>query len=175
VPYYCAADAAASGFVQYARRSAAGWRTRTDDRPRGRKTAGPCGGRPCDDDCGCGSDADADSDGQRSDGEFIGTLAAAAAVGHRPEREWARRGLCGDPAADWHRYGDDSDSTADDGVVTVEWTTEIVATDVRRTRPRGESVFRYRLFTSKSSKPYPGGGACDFQNLPTRQSSVRPS
>lgn len=73
-----------------------------------------------------------------SDGEFIGALAAAAAEGHDPDREWMRHGSDGDPTADWDRY----DSSDSDSVVvelddenTLEWTAEIVATDLRHGPP----------------------------------------
>lgn len=81
-----------------------------------------------------GSDSDQMDD---SDGEFIGALAAAAVAGHDPDREWMQRSSDGDPTADWDRYeSSDSDSAAvaaDDGNA-IEWTAEIVASDLRHGR-----------------------------------------
>lgn len=116
----------------------------------GNGSGGCCGPATDDDDDGGGgggsdggcSDSDSDAD---SDGEFVGALAAAAAVGHDPDREWDRLGAAGDPVADWERSGDRSDSAdsaaeesgreAADGADAVEWTTEIVAADLRRSGP----------------------------------------
>lgn len=85
---------------------------------------------------------DSNSDDQEcSDGEFIGALAAAAAIGHDPEREWMFRGSAGDPIAHWDQYDSDSDSfnadarAAADNDIILEWTTEILAGDIRRTQP----------------------------------------
>lgn len=100
------------------------------------------------------TDGDANSDGQDSDGEFIGTLAVAAVVGHDPEREWAERGLSGNPVADWDRYSDDNDSVtdddddnggSDDDDIMIEWTTEIVATELGRTRSRRNGKFSFEV------------------------------
>lgn len=108
-------------------------------------SAGGNGGSSCcctDDDRSGGSDADGDggcsnSDDADSDGEFIGALAAAAAVGHDPDREWEQLGAAGDPVADWERLDSDSaDSAAEPTRAdAAEWTTEIVATDLRRRCP----------------------------------------
>lgn len=175
VPYYCAAEAAASGFVQCIHKSPGGWWTRKKNqrrakrnkrkkrRPRqqseqavavnkrrsssagGNANHSGCYASTTDDDGGGEDDdnnGDSNSDGenshsddQESDGEFIGALAAAAAFGHDPDREWTRYGTAGNPVADWDQYESDSDSTLDDtndDSDVVEWTVEIVATDLRR-------------------------------------------
>jgi len=80
---------------------------------------------------------DGNSDGQESDGEFIGALAAAAVVGHHPEREWMQHGITGDPVSDWDRFDSESSESATEDVAvavsdSIEWTAEIVATDLRR-------------------------------------------
>lgn len=88
---------------------------------------------------------DSNSDDQDSDGEFIGALAAAAIVGNDPYREWSLQRTSGDPVADWERHDSDSDSVIDDyddDEDLVEWTNEIVATDLRRKR-----LFRNGKFT----------------------------
>ncbi|VVC45702.1 Hypothetical protein CINCED_3A013429 [Cinara cedri] len=83
---------------------------------------------------------DSTSDDQDSDGEFIGALAAAATVGTDPYREWSLQRSSGDPVVDWERCDSDSDSVVtvdnydDDDNNLVEWTNEIVATDLRRKR-----------------------------------------
>lgn len=88
-------------------------------------------------------DVGSDSDDQDSDGEFIGALAAAAAVGHDPDREWTGS-AGGDPTADWEQWGSSSASGSDGDAdlansahrrQAIEWTAEIVATDLRRTCP----------------------------------------
>lgn len=173
VPYYCAAEAAASGFVQCVHKSPGGWWTRKKNQRRTkknkRKTRRPrqqneqaiamnrhrsssaggnvnhssCYTSTTDDDDGDEddeNDGDSGSDGgnshsdQESDGEFIGALAAAAAFGHDPDREWTRHGTAGNPVADWDQYDSDSDSAFDDtnDSDVVEWTVEIAATDLRR-------------------------------------------
>ncbi|XP_060846942.1 uncharacterized protein LOC132926589 isoform X2 [Rhopalosiphum padi] len=106
-------------------------------------SAGPNGYTVTDDENSYGSDSgsnsdhsQSNSDEQESDGEFIGALAAAASFGQDPDREWLQRGSAGDPVADWDRYDCESDSSAepnDDNMV--EWTTEIMATDIRRKQP----------------------------------------
>lgn len=177
IPYYCAAEAAASGFVQYVHKSPGGWWTRTKNKrgrrrhrnmkrkPNGkitttidRRRSSSAGGNGCtitddenSDGSGSGSNSDlgeSNSDEQDSDGEFIGVLAAAAAFGQDPDREWSQRGNAGDPVADWDRYDCESDSSAeheDDDMV--EWTTEIMATDIRRKQPHPKC--KYKIITIK--------------------------
>ncbi|XP_015367148.1 PREDICTED: uncharacterized protein LOC107164002 [Diuraphis noxia] len=162
IPYYCAAEAAASGFVQYVHKNPGGWWTRTKNKRRRRRyrnikrkpsekttsivdrhRSSSAGGNGCtitddenSDGSGSGSNSDHgeyNSDEQDSDGEFIGMLAAAAAFGQDPDREWSQFGNAGDPVADWDKYDFESDSSLeqeDDDMV--EWTTEIMATDMRR-------------------------------------------
>jgi len=162
IPYYCAAEAAASGFVQYVHKSPGDWWTRTKNKRRrmryrnikrkpsektnsvvDRHRSSSAGGNGCtitddenSDGSGSGSNSDhgeSNSDEQDSDGEFIGVLAAAAAFGQDPDREWSQRGNAGDPVADWDKYDCESDSSVepeDDDMV--EWTNEIMATDMRR-------------------------------------------
>jgi len=162
VPYYCATEAAISGFVQYVHKSPYGWWTRTKNKRRrrryrnikrkqsdktianvDRRRSSSAGGNGCtitddenSDGSGSGSNSDhgeSNSDEQDSDGEFIGALAAAAAFGQDPDREWSQRGNAGDPIADWDRYDCESDSSAEpDDNDMVEWTAEIMATDIRR-------------------------------------------
>lgn len=157
VPYYCAAEAAASGFAQFVRKSPGGWWTRTRKRRRMKrsrsrkerqdhKSSEPTSNRRRSASAGNNSynqtdeenTGDSDSDDRDSDGEFIGALAAAAVVGHNPDREWSRRGAAGDPVADWERYDTDETSDSadvDDDQDTIEWTSEIVATDLRHKWP----------------------------------------
>lgn len=156
VPYYCAAEAAASGFTQFVRKSPGGWWTRAKKRRRMKRrrsrkerqdqssestsnrrrsaSAGNNSYNQIDDE----NNGDSDSDDRDSDGEFIGALAAAAVVGHNPDREWSRRGAAGDPVADWELYDTDDTSDSvdvDDDQDTIEWTSEIVATDLRHKWP----------------------------------------
>lgn len=165
VPYYCAAEAAVSGFVQYVHKSPGGWWKRNKNKQRRRRCrnmkrkqngkttteVGRCrsysaGGNVCtttddeiSDGSGSGSNSDhgeSNSDEQDSDGEFIGALAAAAAFGQDPDREWSQRGNAGDPVADWDRYDCETDSSAEpDDNNMIEWTTEIMATDIRLKQP----------------------------------------
>lgn len=101
------------------------------------------------DDSGSGSgsnfgDGGSNSDEQDSDGEFIGALAAAAVVGHDPNREWAQQGASGDPIADWDCCYSDSEDSATETIAIdgeVEWTTEIVATDLRHGCPYRNGTF----------------------------------
>lgn len=164
VPYYCDAEAAESGFVQYVHKSPGDWWIRTKNKRRrircknmkrkqsgktdttviDRRRSSSAGANGCnitDDENSEGSDSgsnsdheESNSDEQDSDGEFIGALAAAAAFGQDPEREWLRN--AGDPVAYWDRCNYDSDSSTepvDDNMM--EWTAEIMATDIRRKQP----------------------------------------
>jgi len=181
IPYYCAAEAAVSGFVQYVHKSPGGWWTRTKNKrrrrrhrnmkrkPKGkiitaidRRRSSSAGGNGCtitddenSDGSGSGSNSDHDesnSDEQDSDGEFIGVLAAAAAFGQDPDREWSQRGNAGDPVADWDRYDCESDSSVeheDDDMV--EWTTEIMATDIRR---KPHQNCKYKIITINYNKQF---------------------
>lgn len=193
VPYYCAVEAAASGFAQFVHKSPADWWSRAKDRSRRikrqrqersgkstaamtvrrRRSASAGGNGWYDDDDnddniengdGSGSesgDVGSDSDDQDSDGEFIGALAAAAAVGHDPDREWTGS-AGGDPTADWEQWCSSASSDSDANPTTVdgahgrqaiEWTTEIVATDLRRTCPvrNGKSCPNFRSLSALSS------------------------
>lgn len=180
VPYYCAAEAAVSGFLQFVRKSPGNWWTRTKNHRRRRQnrnkkrrngqqnsksttainrrrstSAGDKGNKSdyyptttakCttvsdkDNDSDNSDDSCSNSDGNRSnsdqdsDGEFIGALAAAAAFGHNPNHEWTYRRAPGDPVANWDICISDSNSDTDDGDM-LEWTTEIMATDLRRNQP----------------------------------------
>lgn len=110
---------------------------------------GVVGGSDSCSDSGNDGAGDSNSDDQDSDGEFIGALAAAAAVGNHPDREWSLQGSFGDPIADWEQYDSDSDSAVadddhdDEDDDLVEWTNEIVATDLRRRK----RIFRNGEFT----------------------------
>lgn len=176
VPYYCDAEAAESGFVQYVHKSPGGWWIRTKNKRRRIRcknmkrnqsgktnttvidrrrssSAGANGYNITDDENSEGSDSgsnsdhgESNSDEQDSDGEFIGALAAAAAFGQDPEREWLQRGSAGDPVADWDRYDYDSDSSTEpDDDNMIEWTAEIVATDIRRKQPYQNC--KYKIIT----------------------------
>jgi len=86
-------------------------------------------------DSGSNSDSNrSNSEDQDSDGEFIGALAAAAAFGHNLNHEWTYRRAPGDPLSDWDICISDSNSDTDDGDM-LEWTTEIMATDLRCNQP----------------------------------------
>jgi len=127
-----------------------------------RRRSSSAGGNGCtitddenSDGSGSGSNSDHDesnSDEQDSDGEFIGVLAAAAAFGQDPDREWSQRGNAGDPVADWDRYDCESDSSVeheDDDMV--EWTTEIMATDIRR---KPHQNCKYKIITINYNKQF---------------------